>query len=193
MKNIDKVIKENIDRYILNELEYPTYDSAYKQALERGNVELAKKFAQARNKAFNTKFGTVVDNGTRDGFKVEMQGDGEHSLSMMQTDPKHYEGYIKKPNEKDYRHFGGSYDGWETVNNFHGHSDNVSANNNKRYARSIAKAENEYNDFINGMYQYEKGKGYIKKGKPQGASIENADGTPNVGRQPSNKDWHEYI
>lgn len=196
-EKIKKIVKE----VLLRELHYQTGDNARIEAERRGDKERAKKFAEYRNKSFNRDFGSYHDDGNGNKFKISMSNGvfNEPKLNFDKLSGNKYDSYGTSKFSHEtyptapYYHSTGETEWGTSYNNMSGHDKEPNANGNKRYARAMAKADNEFNDYLDGINQYEKGKGYIKKGKPQGASIENSDGTPNTGKKSHNKDWHEYL
>lgn len=181
-ENDIKLVMEGAIEILLNELDWKTYHSA---STKEKDGNRANKFASARNKSFNDKFG-YDDN---DGNNINMSTDipKQASIHINLKHPKERESFTDNTsNDRNmYSHSIRPNDGY---NNMSGYSE-IPNTESPKMARKIEKAHNEFSDFKNGKTKYIKGQGYKTISDP---SIERGDGKPNT-QDIKNQDWHRFL
>ena len=142
--DLHNIIKESVNK-ILSELNWKTYDRASKQDYD---PKRAERFADMRNDVFNSEFGY---DDSKSGNHIRMQSNCNNEprldiLSNNNSKDKSY--YYLHPDEKRYSF---------TKNYTSGYEEYPNANSDKRFARKLAKAHDEFKnidaEYKDGSYQ----------------------------------------
>ena len=158
---LKEVIAESV-KSILTELDWKTYQNAFRKAQQRAesnpndirNKYRARSFQRAAADAFNNEYGMGDANSDEQYFMWKGTGGGNKSGMPMthgrvgdkSIDYGQYGDYISNPDyDKCYPEM---YQGFGTFGN------------NKDLGQASAKGNRQIDDYVGGDYQYDKGKGW---------------------------------
>lgn len=152
--DLHRIIKESVNN-ILTELDWKTYTNSSKKSYDNDDYDRAEKFADAATKSFNKDFGyeEFDDNLNYYGEKAKQHvnghiyPNGNGQVGMGSHTPKVSSMHSVKSVNKDYTDFNPKSKMKPSLNTINKYN----------------SANNEMDDFYNGNYEYQKGKGWAKK------------------------------
>lgn len=176
---LHRVIKESVNR-LLTELNWKTYQNAAKKAKERGD-ERFDKFEKASDDEFNMRYRPINRNGCKKTWKLskrgnKLMGDKDDTYYDWDDGVRHD---VNQHSEKSYPN--GKWNSTYKDIDYFGREDNSAAHYkpytdmfvyetqpyNTGYARwsrdKFNDADKDLDDYFNGDYEYQKGKGWQLK------------------------------
>lgn len=152
--DLHRVIKESV-KSILSELDWKTYASAAEKTYNNDDYERAEKFSNASTNKFNKKYGYEEFDDNLDYYgekaKQDVKGNiypnGKGQVGMGSYTPKHASMHGVQSANKDYAYF----------------NPNSKMKPSSNIVNKFNTANNEMNNYYNDKYEYQKGKGYVKK------------------------------
>ena len=152
--DLHRIIKESVNN-ILTELDWKTYQSAAEKTYDNDDYDRAEKFADAATNSFNKDFGyeEFDDNLNYYGEKAKQDvngriyTNGNGQVVMGSYTPKFSSMHSVKSVNKDYTDFNPKSKMKPSLNTINKYN----------------SANNEMDNFYNGNYEYQKGKGWVKK------------------------------
>lgn len=167
--DLHRIIKESVQN-ILTEMDWRTYQSAYKTELDRnGNTEKAAKFRQAANNAFNRQNGYGLKNvphGYQKDNKMTADGDFYGGGNLHRYDADAFQtnsGKMQKGREDADTVYS-----QQAINKKNGQQLPNDADVNGKSMNLLLKAkqmkgDKQVRDYFDGKTQYQRGKGWVNK------------------------------
>lgn len=156
---LKQIITESVKK-IISELDWKTYQNAAKKDY---NPKRAREFAQAARDTFNKDYEYSDDNGNYVGMNKSGLYDKDNTLSINSSydKPSKYGNNNVRFSSKSAN--GDDKDNWYSMkyDNTYGHVEKPTTTD-KRHARKIQKAYDEFENYRNGNAKYNKGEGWNK-------------------------------